>query len=243
MGLFGRKYGIIPACDVDSLDELDGLVSATCSLEFIVGYKIGMELVIAFSAAKVSDIIRQHTALPIIYDHQKFGTDIPDVCRGKVLDVLKSAGINALIIFPHSGIETLKATVSGCHERGIVPIVGGEMTHKGYLVSEGGYIADDSPKRIYADAAGLGVEYFVIPGTKINSMKLHKKTLLNIIPTPNFLFPGIGSGQGGDIIEAFSAVSPYPSYAIVGRGIYRQADKRLAAINLWNAVASELPIQ
>lgn len=241
MRLFHTKYGIIPACDVDSLDQLDDLIRETCNLEFIVGYKIGMQLAIANGVPSVSAVIRCYTSLPIIYDHQKFGTDIPDICGGKVLEVLKSAGVDALIIFPHSGTETLKATINGCKQRNIVAIVGGEMTHRGYLVKEGGYIADNAPERIYTDAANLGVEHFIIPGTKIDSMKKHKERLLKAIQLPSLLFPGIGTGQGGDICEAFLAARPCPSYAIVGRGIYAQSDKKAAATALWSAVRSRLP--
>lgn len=241
MGLFHMKYGIIPACDVDNLDELEELVIDTCKLEFIVGYKIGMELVWDYGGSSVISVIRRHSSLPIIYDHQKFGTDIPDIHGGRILSKFKRDKVDALIIFPESGIETLKAVVKGCKEMQILPIVGGEMTHKGYLTIEGGYISDESPERMYMDAATLGVEHFVIPGTRITSMEKYKKMLINIGIQPSLLFPGIGRGQGGDILEAFLASSPCPSYAIVGRGIYAQSDKKLASINLWNTVRSKLP--
>ncbi|MBU4374266.1 MAG: orotidine 5-phosphate decarboxylase, partial [Euryarchaeota archaeon] len=50
---------------------------------------------------------------------------------------------------------------------------------------------------------------------------------------PKFLFPGIGREyQGGDIIEAFDAVKPFSSYAIVGRAIYAAKDIKKAAERL-----------
>lgn len=112
------------------------------------------------------------------------------------------------------------------------------MTHKNYLVKDGGYIEDDAPKRMYLDAAKLGVEYFVIPGTKVDKMKEYCLLLEKIIK-PKFLFPGIGKEyQGGDILKAFKAVSSLSSYAIVGRAIYAAKNIREAAKRLCEVVRS-----
>jgi len=238
MELFHKKHGIVPACDVTTLKELKQLVEGTHKLDFIVGYKIGMQLVIAYGIKRVLDAIGEYTDLPVIYDHQKFGTDIPDICGGPILNILKNAGVRGLIAFPQSGIETLRSTIQGCRDNGLTCIIGGEMTHKGYLASEGGYICDDGPERIYYDAAKLSAEYFVIPGTKLESLNKYSNKLREVVPDPKFLFPGIGKGQGGDILSAFSAVSPSKSYAIVGRGIYAESDKTEAACRLWEGVSS-----
>ena len=237
--IFKTKYGIIPACDVRNLDELELFVKSTCSLNFIVGYKIGSLLALSYGIKKVVNVIRSYTDLPIIYDHQKFGTDIPAICSGEILSFLKEVGINALIIFPLSGIETLKASIEGCLKNNIVPLVGGEMTHPGYLTDEGGYIEVTRPKRMYLDACELGVKGFVIPGTKIKKMEEYKREIEKIVSQPYFLFPGIGKGQGGDIVAAFKAIYPHAGYAIVGRGIYAKVDKKRAAEKLWKKVISE----
>lgn len=235
MTLFNQKYGIIPACDFSKMSDLENLVKSTCEIEGIVGYKIGAILGLKYGLQDVVETISSLTELPIIYDHQKFGTDIPDICGGEILEIFKHAGLDSIIIFPQAGPETLrtsilgsdnpkfKDTVKGCLNVGLTPIVGGEMTHNRYIVSDGGYIADKSPEQMYLDAAKLGVEYFVVPGTKIDKMKKYSsllgKTLKN--KTPKFMFPGLGKGyQGGDIIEAFNAVKPFSGYAIIGRSIY-----------------------
>jgi len=236
--LFKLKYGIIPACDVDDLDDLSNLIETTCFLEFIQGYKIGMDLVVPYGIDQVTELIRKYTLLPIIYDHQKFGTDIPDICSGKILEKLKNAGIKAIIIFPQAGIETLQSVVQACKRIDLIPIVGGEMTHKGYFISEGGYIANNAPERMYLDAAKLGVEYFIIPGTKLKSMRRYSSRLKKIVKEPKFLFPGVGKGQGGDIVAAFNTVKPHNSYAIIGRGIYAEKNKTEAAKKLWENVQS-----
>ena len=249
MKLFNSKYGIIPACDVDSLEELERLVKSTCNVEGIVGYKIGAILGLKFGLTQVVNVITTHTNLPIIYDHQKFGTDIPDICGGAMLNVLKDSGVNIVIIFPQAGPETLKAalvgsddpklkdTVKGCYNFGLTPIVGGEMTHNKYLANDGGYLVNDAPERMYLDAAKYGVKYYVIPGTKVNKMKKYRSLLSKAVGDPTFLFPGIGREyQGGDIIEAFNAVKPFSSYAIIGRTIYAAEDIEEAAERLCKVI-------
>jgi len=234
----GPSHGIIVACDVTDLDELSRLVSATCSLECIVGYKVGMLMALSHGLARATAAVKKHTDKLVIYDHQKFGTDIPDVCSGSALDTIKSAGVGALIIFPQAGVETLRAALSGCHERGLCPIAGGEMTHPGYLVTEGGYIDDKAPRRMYVDAARNGASHFVVPGTKIDRIRTYGRLLADVVSEPAFLFPGIGKGQGGDIVQAFEATLPYRAYAIVGRSIYQSDDPAHAVEKLWKAVVS-----
>lgn len=238
MGLLNSKYGIIPACDVTSLDELKQIVQCTFELKFIQGYKIGINLVVIEGAKKTVEQIRKFTNLPIIYDHQKYGNDIPDVSSGLFLDQIKAAGIDSIILFPFAGLETMKATIEGCKRVGLFPIVGGEMTHKGFLSSEGGYISDDAPLRIYENAANLGVDTFVVPGTKIQQIKYYADCIRKIIPDPTFMFPGIGKGQGGDIANAFEASLPSNSSAIIGRGIYAAKDINKAASILWKNASS-----
>lgn len=248
--LFELRHGIMPACDVMTIEDLKKIVEKTCDIEGIVGYKVGAILALKYGLSEICKKISTLTDLPIIYDHQKLGTDIPEICGGDMLKVCKEAGVNAVIIFPQSGPETLKVTligseneklkgtVKGCFKFGLIPIVGGDMTHNKYLQSEGGYIADDAPKRMYIDAAKLGVEHFVVPGTKIEKMREYRLLLGKELKEPRFLFPGIGREyQGGDIVEAFEAVKPFPSYAIVGRAIYAAKDIREAAERLCKATS------
>lgn len=245
MKIFNSTYGIIPACDVKNLNDLERLIKGTCDIQGIVGYKIGAILGLKYGLTDIVNSVSSFSDLPIIYDHQKFGTDIPDICGGDMLEVIKDSGIRSVIIFPQAGPETLKATiigsddpklkdtVKGCYNFGLTPIVGGDMTHSKYIASEGGYLTDDAPERMYLDAAKLGVEYFIVPGTKIDKMKKYRSLLSKTLNEPKFLFPGIGREyQGGDIIEAFDAVKPFSSYAIVGRAIYAAKDIKETAERL-----------
>lgn len=234
--VFRDRTGIVPACDVEDLQAMAGLVSATCELPFIQAYKIGMLLALRFGIGECVKVVREHTQLPVIYDHQKFGTDIPEITGGRVLEMLRGAGVDALIIFPLAGIRTLEATIEGCGRSGLEPMVGGEMTHPGFFVKGEGYIASEGPSQIYGHAARLGVGHFVVPATKPDQIRSYKNMLARLVPEPRFLFPGVGKGQGGDIAEAFTAAEPFPAYAIVGRGIYAQPDQAGAAENLWKQV-------
>ena len=253
MKLFKSRYGIIPACDVKDIADLATIVEETSDIDGVVGYKVGAILALKYGLSQICEKISAYTDLPIIYDHQKFGTDIPEFCGGDILAVCKGAGVNAVIIVPQSGPETLKAsvigseneklkdTVKGCFSFGLTPIVGGEMTHRSYLRSEGGYIADDAPKRMYRDAATLGVAHFVIPGTKREKMSAYRLLLEKELKEPIFLFPGIGKEyQGGDIDAAFEQVKPFPSYAIVGRALYAAEDIRDATKRLCERARSFL---
>ena len=229
------KHGVMPACDVTTLGELDRIVSQTNSLNFIIGYKLGIELVVKFGAKQVCNAIRKISSKILVYDHQKYGNDIPDISGGDFLNIVKDAGFDRIIAFPFAGFNTLKAIVKKCDQIGLIPVVGGEMTHHGFLWSEGGYLCDEGPVKIYEDAAKLGVQNYVVPGTKIASIKKYVKLVAKHVESPHFYFPGVGKGQGGDIASAFAAAMPYSSTAIVGRGIYASDNMREAATKLWES--------
>ena len=154
MPLIKLKKSIIIACDVDSLEKLGKLVKATCSVKGIGAYKIGFELVIPFGMNEVVKTIRKCTRLPIIYDHQKAGTDIPEM-GGKFMKACKS--VNTVILFPQAGPETEAAWIKAAQQAKMNVIIGGEMTHQAYLKEAGGFIDDNAPKRMYEIAASMGV--------------------------------------------------------------------------------------
>jgi len=231
-----ESNGLVIACDVPTYQDLEGLVSQTSDLGFVYGFKVGSMLALLGGLREVCQIVRTRTLKPIIYDHQKFGTDIPEMCGGKILDTVKQAGVTEIIAFPFAGINTLKAFVEGCRRCELRPIVGAEMTHTGFLVKDGGYIANSAPQRIYSDATELGVEHFVIPATKPERMRKYRRAIERVCKHAVFLFPGVGKGQGGDIAEAFKQVHPHAGLAIVGRGVYAHPEPRKAAEELWAKV-------
>jgi len=62
--------------------------------------------------------------LPIIYDHQKYGADIPELSGGNILEEFKKTGIDGLIIFPFAGIKTLEALLKDAGEPSLCQLSG-----------------------------------------------------------------------------------------------------------------------
>ena len=167
----------------------------------------------------------------IIYDHQKAGNDIPDMGKGFSKD-LKEAGVDAAILFPFAGPETQTIWTNECFEAGLQVLTGGIMTHPKFLVSEGGYIADDVPERIFRLACELGVNHFIVPGNKLHWVMKLRSLVVNELGEGNYTLSAPGFlTQGGDISEcAKSAGDNW--HAIVGSGIYKADDIHQAAINI-----------
>lgn len=222
------KYdrSVIPACDVNTLEELKRLVSETHDIEKIGGYKIGFTLALNHGLPSVVKTIRKFTDLPIIYDHQKAGTDIPDIGK-KFAEVCKKAGVDAAILTPQAGPATEEAWIMACQKEGLIVLVQGEMTHPKFKRSEGGFISDDALDEIYLNAAQLGVNNFVVPGNKIDRISHYKSILDPKVKELTFFAPGFIS-QGGEITEAAKVAGKF-WHAIVGRAIYEAEDIRKAA--------------
>lgn len=227
MQIIKLNKSIIPSCDVSDLEKLKNLVKETCSVEGIGAYKIGLELCIPFGIRKVIDTIRKYTNLPIIYDHQKAATDIPDLGEKFARAV---RGVNAVILFPFTGPETEKAWIKACKKAKLGIIVGGEMTHKAFLETDGGFISDKEALKIYEIAAREKIKDYVVPGNKPEKIKLYKAFLEARGIKPIFYSPGLIT-QGGDIAEGAKAAGEN-WHAIIGRALYNAKDVNKAAKEL-----------
>lgn len=223
MPIIKLKKSIIPSCDVDSLEKLSKLVKATCSVKGVGAYKIGFELVIPFGMKSVVKTIRKYTKLPIIYDHQKAGTDIPEMGE-KFAKACKL--VDAIIIFPQAGPETEVAWIKAAQHAKMNIIVGGEMTHQAYLKEAGGFLDDNAPRRMYEIAASIGVTDFVIPGNKPEKAMEYVNLIKNKIKNPVFYSPGLVA-QGGNISDLAKKLDSW--HAIIGRAIYEAKDMKKAA--------------
>jgi orotidine-5'-phosphate decarboxylase len=221
-----KHYRIIPALDVADLDQALRLVCRVAGRESVYGFKLGFSLGLGYGLPETVRRIREWTDKPLIYDHQKAATDIPDT--GQLFgDVMKKAGITEVILFPHTGPRTLEAWTKAMQERQLKVIVGAVMTHAAYLVSEGGFIADAAAVAIYRQAAQLGVAAFVVPLTK---PELVAKLAVEVPFTQKqeFYSPGFGA-QGGDPAQ-FPMLAKH--YLIMGRSLFAAADpaKELAKV-------------
>ena len=227
MPIIKLNKSIIPSCDVSDLTRLKNLVKETCSVDGIGAYKIGLELCIPYGICQVIDTIRKQTDLPIIYDHQKAATDIPELGE-KFAKAVK--GVDAVILFPLTGPETEKAWINACKKAKFGVIVGGEMTHKAFLESEGGFISEKESLKIYEIAAKEKINDYVVPGNKPEKIKLYKAFLEARGIKPVFYSPGL-IAQGGNITESAQAAGE-SWHAIVGRALYNAKDIHKAAKEL-----------
>jgi len=219
MSIIKLNKSIIPSCDVPDLTKLKNLVKETCSVEGIGAYKIGLELCIPYGICQVIDTIRKYTNLPIIYDHQKAATDIPELGE-KFAKAVK--GVDAVILFPLTGPETEIAWIKACKKAKLGVIVGGEMTHKSFLNEDNGFISNTAPLKIYEIAAEQKINDFVVPGNKPEKIKLYKAFLEARGIKPIFYSPGL-IAQGGNITESAKAAGSN-WHAIVGRALYNAND-------------------
>ncbi len=219
------QRSIVPACDVFTLNQLSNIAKATKDEPRVGAYKLGFQLGLQYGLPALVETIRQHTTKPIIYDHQKAGTDIPDTGRA-FAQVCAGSGIDSVILFPQAGPETERAWIYAALNEGLHVIIGGRMTHPAYAVSEGGFITDEGAMQMYRIAIQCGVTDFVVPGNKLEVIQQVQKMFFDwhgsdtMIPT--FWAPGFVS-QGGKIEEAAKVAGPQ-WHAIVGRAICEGAD-------------------
>jgi orotidine-5'-phosphate decarboxylase len=225
--IIARDRSVIPACDVETIEQYEDLVKATADVPGIGGYKVGFELGYGYGLPRVMEVTRKHTDKPVIFDHQKAGTDIPDTGKN-FARTMKKAGVDAVIFFPQAGPETERAWIYHALDNGLNVIVGGRMTHPAYAVSEGGFITDEGALEMYRIAARAGINNFVVPGNKPDVIKQVRDLVEAEGVSPVFYAPGF-IAQGGKIEEA-AKYAGERFHGIVGRGIYSAKDMRAAAI-------------
>jgi len=192
--------------------------------------KVGFELGLGLGLAKAVQIFKEADPnLVVVYDHQKAGNDIPDTAAN-FARTMKRGQIDAAILFPFTGRRVEEHWIKELQDTHIGVIIGSEMTHNGFLYSEGGRIADDRLTDMYEQAVELGVRDFVVPGNKPDKILEYRKFFQDEAGEGNFTLyaPGFVT-QGGEISEA-GKIAGSSWHAIVGRGIFEAADVRLAAI-------------
>lgn len=226
--LIEKERSVIVAADVSEIESLSGLVKYTSDVEGIGGYKVGLELVLTYGLPKVVSVIREHSQLPIIYDHQKAATDIPRMGE-RFAKACRSAGVDAVILFPFGGAETEVSWINACQEERLTVLVGAHMTQPKFLVNGGGFVANKAPKRMFEIAAEHKVGDFVVPGNKPEYVKEYRELLEKLVGKDNCVLyaPGFIS-QGGEISE-IGKIAGRRWHAIVGSAIYKSKDPKRAA--------------
>lgn len=239
--LIEAKRSVIVACDVPP-DEVKGLVEATWRVDGIGGYKIGFRissgaLGLQTMVSHIHDITG--SSKPVIYDHQKGGTDIPDLGPG-FAEMLVWADVDAVILFPFGGSKTQMEWTKACQEVGLTVLIGGHMTQEGFLASEGGYITDDAPQRIYIRATEQGVRDFVVPGNKVELVEKYRKLLEGILGVGNFTLYAPGFIKQGGVISETAKVAGPNWHAIVGSAICNAEDPGAAAKKMTSQILGEI---
>ena len=225
--IINYEKSVVPACDVKTTEELEEIVKQTYDVDGIGAYKLGFELGLGYGLKECVNIIRKYTNKPIIYDHQKAATDIPDTGKN-FAQVCKKAGIDCIILFPQAGPETERAWIYHALNEDLPLMVGGRMTHPAFSVGEGGFITEEGAFEIYRIAAKIGINNFVVPGNKPEVIKEIKEIIEKEGIDPIFHSPGF-IAQGGKLSEASKAAGN-KLHGIVGRGIYNSKDMRASAI-------------
>lgn len=229
--IVNKRRSIIPACDFEEIEDLETLLNDIDDLEIIGGYKIGSSLAVRYGLERIVDIMKSRSDKPIIYDHQKAGSDIPEMSK-KLIRACKKAGVDGLIVFPLSGSETARAFIYHALENDLPLIIGGKMTHRGFTLDDHGYINEDKLFEVYRIAAEAGINNFVIPGNQPEFVEKLTTELLGEDIAINYYATGIGA-QGGSIKKLNDVLrNKYGNlnceidlHAIVGRSIYENRRK------------------
>lgn len=194
--IFAADTTLPRACAI--LEETSDLLGAT---------KVGALLGYAETLSKVSKRMRQvmSASVPLIFDHQKWPTDIPDISM-QIADAIHAADFDAIIMFPESGPETQQACLDHCKDIGLRIIAGGHMTHKKYRCEDGGYIVRTD--KMFDLAARNGVHEFIVPGNQPEWIDHYRELIEKILGRGNFDLAGPGFGdeyvvaQGGNVSQA-----------------------------------------
>lgn len=222
--LIPLQKSVVVACDVGSLRELSDLVRSTVDVDGIGGYKIGFRLAIRDLEKAVAAVkLYGEKPKPVIFDGQKFGNDIPEIGAAFASD-LRSCGVDAVIIFPFAGPVTQRAWTEACMKEGLTVIIGGEMTHDGFLNSQNwGYIRDSAPHDIYTLAVNMGVRDFVVPGKKPDAVSNYRKLIersCTATKDKKFRLYAPGLIRQGGVITEVGKVAGDSWHAIIGGAIY-----------------------
>lgn len=242
MSFLPLQKSVIPALDCPPQRAVE-IVRGTQGIEGVCAFKLG-----AWAGTNIPGVEAYVNAIRpyldgrlVIYDHQKGGTDIPDMA--KHLAALRTVGVDGLIIFPLTGPETQERWTSASMEADLTILTGGHMTHRKYLRSEGGYVADDAPEMMYRLAVRLGVRDFVVPGNKPELVGKYRDIILNELAEQDhhddefaLYAPGLVA-QGGTISEAGKAAGKW-WHGIVGRALLNADDVEAAAKELVSQLAA-----
>lgn len=219
-----RGKSLIIAVDTDNVKQIKQLLLETQDIEGVDGYKLGSIPALTLGLSHLVGIAKEITDLSLIYDHQKGFTDTPDLAKHFIRAVKKSR-VDALIGFPFSGPVAQQAWIKAARLADLDVLIGGEMTHKKFIRSEGGYISDSALDRIYKLALTLGVNNLVVPGNKTDRIRHYRRLAVSSrVKHVELWSPGF-IAQGGKISEAAKYAGD-AFHPIVGRAALNSRNRR-----------------
>ena len=115
--------------EIEEKEVLFQLVTIKKSKKLVIqrkwgGYKIGHVLTGSKGYDKIVSFTREYNRKPLIFDAQKWGTDIPDTAES-VLKPLKESGIDSVILFPQAGPVTEYEWIKTAQKLKLKVFVGG----------------------------------------------------------------------------------------------------------------------
>jgi hypothetical protein len=242
MELFEKKNGII--IDLGYLQDksLIHAIEATENIPFVVGYKIGVLPVLEAGLKDTLRNIKKINSKPLLYDHQKLGCDLPDIYKGRMLDLIKSYGADGIFVFPIGGQEVLESIINKCNDIGLTPIVCGDLAYKGFFTEEGGYVDIDIQQRIYLDAASYGVSHFMMSCNRVDRIKIYCHQLGGMIGQLKIIFTGINSPDCRNLPDACSQLKHNKAFTLFDN-IFNNADEYVSELNaFWEGFKKKLEV-
>jgi hypothetical protein len=242
MEIFNLKNGILVDINNPEKSTVADIVYITKELNYVAGYRLGTRLLIKYGLRDISSLIKKQTSKPLLYDHQKFGNEIPEICSGDILDDIKDSGIDGIVILPLTGKKVLESIVKKCNKINLLPVVCGDLSYWGYFSSEGGYVENDTQQKIYIDAAKLGVSHLIMSCNRIDRIKIYCNELNAIIGQLKIFFTAISSTECKELPDACSHIRQNKAYAIFDMEFKSPQDYRQSLSTFWDSFRKKFDI-
>ena len=217
---------IIPSLDVSREEAFHLIKELECVEDKFGGYKVGSLLVME-NGINVIKEINDRTELPIIYDGQKLGSDIPSITN-KQIELLSNVDVDYAIIYPVGGGDrTLYQFIESCKKFNITPVCVVSMSHE---ISDR-YLSISIEDIVLSTAYSYGIRTYVYPATKPEILQCHNE-LSNINMNDSVK---LSTGFSKD--EHYSSMCDLGvSRFIVGRSIYLSSDPVGEVEKIWNLI-------
>ena len=116
-----KEYRIIPALDTADLEAALRLTCRVAGRASVYGFKLGFALGLGYGLPETVRRIREWTDKPLIYDHQKAATDIPDT-GALFADVLKRAMTHPAYLVSEGGFIADSAATAICRQAAVLGV-------------------------------------------------------------------------------------------------------------------------